>query len=284
MSESNNQQPLDPLDLATKALRDAPVPTGPPTELTAATVAAIQSQLAGTVPTSTIARPRRRRRVMHAIGFGTATAAVIALATGVVWFDGSVAAHAQKALDNATKATSVKVTMTMENKGKVTEVRILTRQGDAVRAEIITDAGLPDKPVMIVDLKTRKQLTLLPKTKIATRSELGAQEAQAIAGMLGDFAGLKSYFQGDEKALKVIGEEKLGDRKTMAYEITATRPEAGVWKVWVDPKTDLPVRLRLPGAPKQSLTLDFEDWNKKFDAKLFSQEVPNGYKLPQDKK
>ena len=102
--------------------------------------------------------------------------------------------------------------------------------------------------------------------------------------MLGDFAGLKMYLGGDDKAVKALGEEKIGDRKTTAYEITAGGPMPGVWKVWVDPKTDFPVRLRLAGGAKQSLTFDFEDWNKKFDAKLFSQDVPEGYKLPEVKK
>ncbi len=224
---------------------------------------------------------------MRYIGFGTATAAAVAVATaaGILWFGGSAAAHVQKAIDNAEKASSVKVTATIENKGKVTHVHTVYRQGDAVRMETVQDAELPDKPVVVADLKTRKALTLLPATKTATRSELGAQETQAVAGMLGDFAGLKAHLGGgDDKAVKALGEEKIGDRKTTAYEITANGPIPGVWKVWVDPKTDFPVRLRLAGEAKQSLTFDFEDWNKKFDAKLFSQDVPEGYKLPEVKK
>ena len=277
MSEVNDRPTPDALEDATGALRGAPVPAGPSTELSAATVAAIQTRLAR----------RRRRTIMRYIGFGTATAAAVAVATaaGILWFGGSAAAHVQKAIDNAEKATSVKVTMTIENKGKVTEVRTLYRQGDAVRVETVADATLPDNPIMVVDLKTRKLLTLLPGTKGAERGELAAQEAQAVAGMLGDFAGLKAHLGGgDDKAVKALGEEKIGDRKTTAYEITAAGPIPGVWKVWVDPKTDLPVRLRLAGAAKQSLTFDFEDWNKKFDAKLFSQDVPEGYTLPEVKK
>lgn len=284
MSEVNDRPTPDALEDATGALRGAPVPAGPSTELSAATVAAIQTRLAGAPPASELAR-RRRRKIMRYIGFGTATAAAVAVATaaGILWFGGSAAAHVQKAIDNAEKATSVKVTMTIENKGKV-EVRTLYRQGDAVRVETAADATLPDNPIMVVDLKTRKLLTLLPGTKGAARGELAAQEAQAVAGMLGDFAGLKTYLGGDDKAVKALGEEKIGDRKTTAYEITAAGPIPGVWKVWVDPKTDLPVRLRLAGEAKQSLTFDFEDWNKKFDAKLFSQDVPEGYTLPEVKK
>ena len=124
MSEVNDGPTPDALEDATGALRGAPVPAGPPTELSAATVAAIQNRLAGAPPASELAR-RRRRTIMRYIGFGTATAAAVAVATaaGILWFGGSAAAHVQKAIDNAEKATSVKVTMTIENKGKVTSIR-----------------------------------------------------------------------------------------------------------------------------------------------------------------
>ena len=47
MSEQNSRPTPDPLDEAAGALRDAPVPAGPPPELTAATVAALKNRLAG---------------------------------------------------------------------------------------------------------------------------------------------------------------------------------------------------------------------------------------------
>ena len=65
---------------------------------------------------------------------------------------------------------------------------------------------------------------------------------------------------------------------------------AAVWssgkKVWIDPKTDLPVRARFTDEKKDktTLTIGFEDWNKEFDAKLFSRDLPAGFKLVEGKK
>ena len=63
-------------------------------------------------------------------------------------------------------------------------------------------------------------------------------------------------------------------------------------KVWVNPKTKLPVKIRLGvntrrGAKPKDRPFDtvliFEDfeWNKKLDPKLFSLKVPKGYTVKQ---
>lgn len=283
MSDTNHQPTPDILDTAIGALRDAPVPAGPSADLATATVAAVHNRLAGAVP-SELARQQRRRRIMRYIGYGTATAVVVAVATaaGILWFGGgSATAHFQKALDNAERAKSVKVTMTIENGGKVTHVGTLYRQGDMIRAETVQDAELPDKPVIVGDLKTRKTLTLLPQTKTAQRATVGEQELRFITGMLSNFTDLRAQLGGkDAKAVKEVGTETIGDRKTTAYELTAKGPLPGLWKVWVDPKTNFPVRARLAQEKgKNAFTLDFEDWNKDFDPKLFSLDPPEGYKL-----
>ena len=54
MSELNHQPTPDTLDQATAAIRDATVPAGPPADVTAATLAAIDSRL-------TLSRPALRR-------------------------------------------------------------------------------------------------------------------------------------------------------------------------------------------------------------------------------
>lgn len=284
MSDLNYQPTPDILDHATEALRDAPVPAGLPADLTAATLAAVNNRLAGMVPVE-LARQQRRRRIMRYVGFGTATAAAVVLATAAAlfWTGGSAAAHIQKALDNAEKAKSVKVIVTTVNAeapGKMTHAATIFRQGDRVRSEAVwMPPDVPVKPITLADLKTRKMLNLTPEAKTAQRGTLSAQESQALTAMMGNFAAMKARLTGgDDKTVKALGEEEIDGRKTKVYEITAKVPLPGVWKVWVDPKTDLLVRLA-DGRPGGGIILNFEDWNKEFDAKVFSLDVPEGYKL-----
>jgi outer membrane lipoprotein-sorting protein len=267
------------LDDATAALRDVPVPGGPPAELLAATVRAIDHRPAGAAP----AGPPRRKRIMRYAGYATAAVAVATLVGLLGFGGGSAAARVQKALDNAAKAKSVKVTamlINVETEGKMTHVQTMFRQGDVVRIETVwAPPEMPVKPVTVADLKTRKALILLPQAKTAQRGTLGAEESQGMAAMMGNFAEMKAQLTGgDDKAVKAVGEERIGGRWTKAYEITVkdskvARP--GVWTVWVDPETELPVRL---ADAHRGLILDFEDWNKEFDPKLFSLDVPAGYK------
>lgn len=285
MSESNSRPPADPLAAAVSVIRDAPTPPGPPPELTAATLAAVGNRLAGLAPNP--GRTARRRKIMRYVGFGTATAAAVAVAVtaGMFWSGGaSAATRVQKALDNAAKAKSVTITATVENGGKVTHVRRVYRQGDKIRSESVKDAEhADDPPVTLGDLNTREALLLHPKAKTAHRIALGGQEVKLLVGWLdGRLAGIKALADGDADAVKALGEEKIGDRTTTVYAVKAKAPP-GEWKVWVDPKTDHPVRLRLAGeGAKHTFTLDFADWNKEFDPKLFELEVPPGYREVKD--
>jgi hypothetical protein len=189
-----------------------------------------------------------------------------------------------RVLDNAAKARSVKVTAMLINvdiQGKMTHVQTMFRQGDMLRIETACFLpGLPDKPVTVADLKTRKSLLLLPQLKTAQRGTLGVEESQGVAGLMDNFAAMKAQLTGgDDKAVKAVGEEQIGGRRTKAYEITVTDSKVahpGVWTVWVDPETELPVRL---ADAQRALILNFEDWNKEFDPALFRLDVPAGYKL-----
>jgi outer membrane lipoprotein-sorting protein len=167
----------------------------------------------------------------------------------------------------------------------MTHVATYYRQGDVIRMETVwAPPEMPVKPVTIADLKTRESLHLLPQPflpqlKTAQRGTLGVEESQGVAAMMGNFAEMKAQLTGgDDKAVEAVGEEQIGGRRTKAYEITVKDPKVarrGVWTVWVDPETELPVRLADEG---RCLILNFEDWNKEFDPKLFSLDVPAGYK------
>jgi outer membrane lipoprotein-sorting protein len=186
------------------------------------------------------------------------------------------------ALENAEKAKSVQILATAENNGKATFSRTVYRQGDSIRVETARGAERRDETVVIADLKTREALLLDPKAKTARRTTLGSQEMKLVAGVMEGLSGIKEQVAGgDEKALKDLGEEKLGDRTTRAYEI---RREDEVWKVWIDPKTSLPVRIQVGEQGKSTLTLDFSKWTEEFDGMLFELKVPEGYKVIEEPK
>ena len=90
-----------------------------------------------------------------------------------------------------------------------------------------------------------------------------------------------------KEAVKSLPDEKLNGRKTIVFraEIKGLPlPEKEtVWKVWVDPKTELPIRIEDTmhdehGKPATSVMYDIE-FDRPFDPAQFSFEPPKGYKV-----
>lgn len=194
--------------------------------------------------------------------------------------DATVFIHA---ITEAEKAKSVTATATAETDGKVTYSRKVFRAGDGIRVET-TRAEKSDE-VIVADLKTGDAIVRDEKAKTAHTTKLGGQELQMLNGLLVDFAGMKESLAKDANAVKPAGEEKIGDRVTKVYDVTSKQPGV-VWKVWIDPKTDLPVRAKFADDRKgwPTFTITFDDWNKELDAKLFNRDMPAGFKLVEPKK
>jgi hypothetical protein len=221
VSDANSRPAPDILDQATGALRGAPVPAGPPADLTAATVAAVNNRLTGVTPGEPT-RQSRRRKIMRYIGYGTATAAAVGIATlaGVLWLGGgSAAAKLQKALDNAEKAGSVRIVFKSGPKGaEQTDVTIY-RQGDFARVED------RDGKFRIVDLKGRKRLELDPVAKTARLIDLTAEEADAAADVYAKYANpLKTVRGAAGAVVKELPDERAGDRVLKVYSVRRGPP------------------------------------------------------------
>src|SRR5207248_177246 len=105
VSDTNHRPMPDIVEQAAGALRDAPVPAGPPAELAAATLAAINNRLAGTVPAEQVRR-ERRRRIMRYMGISTAAAVILGTA-GVLWFGSSRAIALNDVIQKVKEAESV---------------------------------------------------------------------------------------------------------------------------------------------------------------------------------
>ena len=274
MSEQNSRPTPDILDEATGALRDAPTPPGPPPGLIAATGAAINNRLAGSVPREQIRRERRRRLMRYA-GFTTAAAVVLGTAA-FLWLGGNRAVALDKVLDKVKQAESV----TFVEKQKLGDQPELTMEysirGPLVR---IDAAGT----VFVLDTKQKTGLMLITPAKAYMK--IDKDSPSRIHGPAGkspidDLLALK-----DRKPESTV-EEKLDGKPVQKLTIKGD-PKAdpsGDWVIWVDPKTELPVKMTYSGTTfagdKQVPVIKtFEKfaWNAKLDDKLFDMKVPEGF-------
>lgn len=284
---SNLNHRPDVLDDATGALRDTPIPDGPPAELLAAAVAAIDHRLAGAVP----AGPSRRKRIMRYVGYTTATATAVVIATlaGILWLGGnSAAARVQKALDNAAKAKSVRLVWTREFEGKTTLLMTVHIQDGRSRWE---GRNRDQDTTLLIDIPGRQGLNLNHIDKTAKREALtGDRLTDARTQHEVFFNPLGVLRDTKDMTVKELDGEKIDGRPMKVFMLSHPgNDEQGAMTavLWIDQKTDLPARLKLlddalatedPSGPKVDTVIAFEDWNKEFDAKLFRLDVPEGYK------
>lgn len=275
MSEENSRPVSDHLDEATRALRDAPARPGPHPELTSATVAAIRNRLTGTVPAEQLRR-QRRRRIMRYAGFGTAAAVVLGT-VALLGFGGSRAVALDKVLDRVKQAESV----TFVEKQKIGNQAEMTLEY-AIRGPMVrVDAA---GTVFVIDTKEKVGLMLIKPAKAYTKIDKDSpSQIRGPAGKspIDDLLSLK-----DRKPESTV-EEKLDGRPVQKLTIKGD-PKAdppGDWVIWVDPKTELPVKMTYSGTTNAGgkqlpVTKTYEEfaWNAKLDDGLFDMKVPEGYK------
>jgi len=277
VNDLNHTPSPDPLDEATAALRNTAVPPGPPADLVAGTVVALQSRSLPVVPAPTPAQLRRRRMIRY-ISYGTATAAAVGLlvVAGVLGTAGKApAAELAEALDNVNNAKSFKHVTKMTMDGKTMFEMTMYKQGERWRFE----AG---KDVAIVVDKDGNAVQFDHAAKTATKLDIEAmkkdrpkasEEVEAMAKKVRELKG---------DGVRRLGEETLDGKKTTAYAFAdvTLAGEKTDWKVWVDAKRKLPVRMEMTKGNDGAafvVTSGFSDWDEEFDAKLFSLDAPLGY-------
>ena len=287
MSDTNHRPTPDALERATHALRDAPVPPGPPADVRAATTAAVHNRLAGAVPAE-VARQQRRRRIMRYVRFGSAAtvAAGLLVAAGVLWLGSAPASAAfVKAIENVEKAKSMRAVIVTEAAPEMKFEMKMFVQGDAARSEMDMGKDMGSF-VVIVDAKKREMLQLFPRTKTAIRTDLAEVEkkTEAVAKDVGKLTGLLTDLKGAKVA--ALPDETVDGRKLKVFAVKGHRLEelkgtADV-TVWIDPKTELPHRYRMEmqiGDVKTTAVTTFLGFNEDLDPKLFDTTIPEGYKL-----
>jgi hypothetical protein len=276
MSEHNSRPtPPDVLEQATAALRGAPVPAGPPAALAAATVAAVQDRLARAEP-----RTLNRRRVMRIIGYGSlATAAAVALGVGLT---GGTASALDKAADKAAAADAVTY-VAKEKLGTQAEIESKhSLRGHRARIEL---AG--GTTVLVVDTKAREALMTIPPLKVYEKS--GPNTPGPRVDDLGGKTAVAALLALRGKKPEYLGREEAGGVRAVKLKVmedrTKSRQEPIEWTLWLDPATDLPVKMQksgttFAGGKEVPTTTVFErfEWNPKLEDKLFDMTPPAGFK------
>jgi hypothetical protein len=297
---NRDERALDVLDRAIAALRDAPGPESPSPHLVASTVEALQS-----LTHAQTVRVNERRRLMFRIArYGSVAAAVLFLAVLSGWLflmDRTAPLAFADVVDNIRKARSVTFVTKMPTIIKGTKRGILQQkffiQGEAYRMEVPSLQGIAEVPAeappilmaVIADARKKKALQIDFVRKSCQNIKADDKVWQEMGKFLAN--PIEQLRQLKEQDAERIGEEELNGRKTQVYRLKKLGTFMGVTlskdetaKLWVDPKSGLPVRIAI-GDPskldKPFLVFEQFTWNDTLDPSLFSLEVPKGFALEQ---
>jgi hypothetical protein len=295
---NRNEKAIDVLDQAINELRAAPVPEGPPPQLVASTIEALQPLAQ---PQS--GRVSQRRRLMFRIARYSGIAASITflaiLGGWLIVMDRTASRAFGDVIKNVSDAKSVtfvtKIPTIIQGKQRGVLQQKMYVQGDVYRMEIPSaQEGVqvpPDVPaivaVMIADWKQKKAILLDYTTMTAKNIEADEKKWAEMAKSMAD--PIKQLRQMKEQDAERIADEELDGKKTRVYRLKKTdifmgltRGQDETAKLWVDPKSGLPVRIAVGDpADKEKPFVVFEQfsWNGALDPELFKLEVPKGFTL-----
>jgi outer membrane lipoprotein-sorting protein len=278
MSGPNHRPAPDVLDQATEALRNAPVPPGPPDDLVAATVQAVESRDRADVPFGP-ASGGRRSRLIRALRYAAAAAAVVALFTLAVlpWPGGERAVAFGRVLANVQTARSVTFVETQKFPGQRPLHLKYFLEGNHVRIELENGTA----GILIVDTRTKKGVLLYPAIKAAKVLD---RDPQFHANEIADWKPLDDLLRLKDQRPEPAGRTTIDGQETQVVRVRDGKwgDSLGDWTIWIDPRTERPVKIQFESknfAPPVTKTLEHFSWNEKLDAKLFEVSVPHGYRL-----
>lgn len=269
IDQTPHSGPEDVLDRAVRSLDQANVPSGPPTYVVKATLAAM------TASTHTPSRPTSfftRRILMRSL---FAAASVTAIAVAAVFLssefttDSHAYADAVKQLKSARTLVYTSLIYTEDNPEPIKTKYYVAADGRQ-RSEMGTSN------VTIMDENHHIRLSLIVDTKTALvyppRETLRPGPRYSPRDHIEGLAKLS------EKPDRELGEQLVDDRKLMGYEASQGDRK---YTIWLDPKTKSITRIddhHAHGRIKKSSMTDFQ-FDQPLDESLFSYELPAGYKV-----
>ncbi len=276
MNEENQYDENDVLGRSISALKNAHVPAGPSSQTTADTLAALRRAAgAGVLQKDVTPSAGFFQKVLAMSYLHRKAAALIVAAGGLsVWavllafgFFSSVtfAQVAEKLRDIKSLTYSARMTVPGATEPMVIKSEIL---GGRMRNE------LPGSTVMIMDIATSQTLILNSALKTANLTKIevtGQPKAPIERDVISEMRSLVG------KKGESVGELKIGNIKAKGFRVT----ESGkVMTIWVDPATDLPVRMETNveiAGKTTNITMDDLVFDAPLDEKRFSMEIPAGY-------
>ncbi len=289
MSDLNQNPERDALlDQATEALRTSAVPPGPPAELVATTVSRLNAAaISLTTSPDAVRLAERKERMLRIARVSSFAAAASVAAVLFAWWlvlsGGSRVAFAD-VLENIQNAESVTCVNTQKLHGGPEMKFTWYVERDRLRMEN------PQIVTMIGDLQLKKTLQLNHGNKSAILRDIpGGKPAGPFTNPLD---GLKNAKAEDAKFVR---EEQLDGAKVLVYRLDKLylmdMKGEGTTTVWVDAKTELPVKITAESSSvdakgrdiKSFLSFDEFRWNEPLNPKLFSLDVPEGYRLIDEK-
>ena len=282
----------DILDQAAEALRATPGPAGPPDDLVAATVAATGNRLIGIgvgVSDDPARQLKRRKRLMRILTFGGVSAGTAAAVLAVVFglAGGSAADEVKKAVRKAEQAKTARIVIELDagGDGQITSKTFFDDGKSRTEAEPV---GL----VVVVNPKAENKAVML-MTKMQLYRVLDPDQDERLKGVTKNMrAALEQFRVPADDKVQGLPDEYLDGRKTKVYEMEGVEVKelnaTADLKIWIDPRTGLPVRSRMTtkvGEKTYTATATYLGFDEELDPKLFDTAVPAGYKpMPETKK
>ena len=274
MKNRENNPPRDlfegALDGAIDALRETPVPPGPPDETLRAVLAAGETSCQTQPKTFT-----RRIFAMNRIAKIAAAVLAIAIGTGLlIWLPiGSATVAWADVQERIRKIRTLTFQGTMRQEGMDDlKVPVMIMEPGLIRQELVIGG---ERITQIINMAEGTMLILEEKTKKATRLNLSAlpvhvRKASRESNVL---TKLKKLI---EKSQTELGDREIAGRPAKGYQVKEGKQSV---TIWVDARTGDPLEMNMTmyqGTVKLTL-FDFEV-DKPLDASLFSMAIPKGYK------
>ena len=278
MSKEQANTPDDVLERATASLRDMAMADGPPADVLARTMTALQASERPARP-HLLHALQQRIRTMNQIGrLATATAIVVAVGAIALWGLGQRNAIAfGQVIQQVRQVRTVKYKQTVEQSQPGTPAQQTVAEITIVAPSLVRTAYTYDC-VIIQDTRGGTCLSLSPKTREAVILEvpnLPFVRTEADQPNL-----LEDLQRVDEKSARYIGTKDIASRSAQGFEV-----DHGRETVWVDSQTRLPVLIQRTASPEMmpgltiSVTMSDFAWDIPVDPSLVSLTPPPGYQV-----
>jgi len=261
--------------LAAKAVRDIPVPAGPPPEVLAATVAAgkaFEADIHALIV-------QRRRCLMKSIA---RMAAAILLVSGLglgaytLLVHSPTVAFAQvRDLIQQMQTMTCRVHLSQpaaEGRPMEVDIRASYSLPYLMRQEIAI-AGMPGTLINIYDFQAGKAINLNPNGKTAVMMNLGQLPPELLKNTQNFAEVMKALVQKDAA---LIGQEVIDETEAVGFRVNNEGVATDIWVDAAKGETVLLVEMDMPGQGHVRIT-DIAI-NPLLDASLFSLAVPAGYR------